>query len=76
MSVSVEGKSMMLNVKDVAVLLRCSVRHVERLLSAGQMPRCIRVGHARRWRRAEIERWIDAGCPARDAWKQKEGGRR
>jgi len=42
--------------------------------ATGQIPRpCLAKGRIRRWSRQTIERWIDAGCPPRDRWR--EGGR-
>ena len=62
----------LLDVRDVAALLdRCSVRHVHRLADAGKMPRPVKLGALVRWRRADLEAWIAAGCPS-----QHTGGRR
>ncbi len=36
--------------------------------SAGRIPREVRIGGALRWRRDELLRWINAGCPARSVW--------
>ena len=54
----------MLNVGDVATLLRCSRRHVYRLVDAGRMPAPVKIGALIRWSRASIEEWIAAGCPS------------
>jgi excisionase family DNA binding protein len=60
----------LLDVRAVAVLLGgCSTRHVHRLADAGRMPRPIKLGTLVRWRRAELEAWIGAGCPS-----QQPGG--
>ena len=48
---------------DVATLLSCSVRHVERLSKSGKMPSPIRLGRSRRWSLPAIKAWIDDGCP-------------
>lgn len=53
----------MLDVKEVATMLRCSARHVTRLEESGQMPRAIKLGRLCRWNRAAVEEWIAAGCP-------------
>jgi len=55
---------LMLNVKEVAAMLRCSTRHVTRLEETGQMPPAVRLGRLCRWNRTVIEEWIAAGCPA------------
>jgi excisionase family DNA binding protein len=53
----------LLNVKAVAALLGCSVRHCYRLSDAGRMPRPVKLGALVRWRRAELVEWLNAGCP-------------
>lgn len=54
----------LLDVKAVAVLFGgCSTRHIYRLADAGRMPGSIRLGRMVRWRRAELDAWIRAGCP-------------
>jgi len=53
----------MLNVGDVAKLLRCSVRTVYRLADSGRMPRPVKLGALVRWPRRQIEVWIADGCP-------------
>lgn len=48
----------------VAEKLRCSRRHVARLVIAGKMPAPVRLGAIVRWDESEVDRWIEAGCPA------------
>ena len=50
-------------VDDVATLLNCSVRHVQRLSDSGRMPSPVRLGRSLRWSVAAIQEWIEAGCP-------------
>ena len=52
----------LLDVRAVAALLDCSPRHVYRLADAGRMPSPVRIGALVRWRRAEVQEWIDGGC--------------
>ena len=67
-----EVRAELLDVKDVASLLGgCSTRHVRRLADAGRMPAPIRLGSLQKWRRRELEAWINAGCPS-----QQPRGRR
>jgi excisionase family DNA binding protein len=54
----------LLDVRAVAGLLGCSVRHVYRMADGGRMPPPLKLGALVRWRRAELERWLDQGCPA------------
>ena len=54
----------LLDIRDVCALLGgCSVRTVYRLCDAGKMPFGLKLNGMRRWRRAELIAWIDAGCP-------------
>jgi excisionase family DNA binding protein len=52
----------LIDVRSVAQLLHCSTRHVYRLADAGQMPPPLHLGALVRWRRQEIEDWINGGC--------------
>ena len=64
--------AVLLDVRAVSELLgSCSTRHVYRLADAGRMPRPVKLGSLVRWRRAELEAWINAGCPT-----QQPAGRR
>jgi predicted DNA-binding transcriptional regulator AlpA len=36
--------------------------------SAGKVPLPVGLGKRRLWRRAELEKWVDAGCPERVRW--------
>lgn len=54
----------MLNVQEVATILRCSPRTVYRLADARKMPSPCRLGALVRWPCSVIERWIAEGCPA------------
>lgn len=52
----------MLDVRDIAAMLQCSVRSVYRMSDGGKMPRPIKLGQLCRWRKAEVLDWISAGC--------------
>ena len=52
----------LLHIDDLAALLSCSRRLVERLRSAGKVPRPdIMVGKCPRWKPATIRAWIERG---------------
>jgi excisionase family DNA binding protein len=51
---------------DVAQRLSISTRTLWRLLSAKKIPEPVRVGGSTRWRAADIENWLERGCPALD----------
>jgi excisionase family DNA binding protein len=60
----------LLTAEELADRLSLSLRTVWRLDSAGKLPRPIRLGGSVRWRRNEIERWLQAGCPDRKRWEE------
>lgn len=60
----------LLDVDAVAKMLGCSTRHVRRMADYGAMPRPVKLGRLIRWRRVELDRWLDQGCP-----KIARGGR-
>ncbi len=52
----------MLSIDDLAALLSCSRRQVERMRSAGKIPKPdIKVGKMPRWKAATIRGWIERG---------------
>ena len=55
---------LLIDVVVVSALLACSQRHVYRLDEAGRMPKSRKIGALVRWSKAEIERWVAAGCPS------------
>ncbi|MGO9597026.1 MAG: helix-turn-helix transcriptional regulator [Isosphaeraceae bacterium] len=53
----------LLNAEEVAAMLGVSERTLWRLLSAGRVPKPVRFGRSTRWRLADVEEWINRGCP-------------
>ncbi len=64
------GGGLLIDIGQLAGLLRRSVASLERDQAAGRLPAQVYVGGSRRWRRAEIVAWVAAGCPARERWEQ------
>ena len=64
--------ALLIDVKEVARRLDLSERTVWRLHSAAKLPKAVSIGgKSKRWRIDEINAWVDAGCPARNAWEAK-----
>jgi predicted DNA-binding transcriptional regulator AlpA len=53
----------LLDVHDVAALMRCSWRTVLRLADAGKLPWGVKIGGLRRWDSVVIDSYIANGCP-------------
>ena len=49
----------LLTKREVAELLRISVRKLERMTSSGEGPPSIKFGRSRRWLRADVQRWLE-----------------
>ena len=64
---SSESPAIMLDIQQVADILRCSPRHVQRLADAEKMPRPVRLGNLLRWQKLAIEEWVSAGCPTSES---------
>ena len=62
-------RSLAVPAREMAEMLRMSVRQIWRLNSAGKLPRPIRLGGSVRWDRKEVEQWFQVGCPDRRAWE-------
>lgn len=58
-----DSPSLLLTIDDVAHLVRMSIRQIQRWKSAGWFPQELNIGGNVRWRRADIEAWVAAGCP-------------
>jgi predicted DNA-binding transcriptional regulator AlpA len=64
---------LLINAEELARLLNTSERSIWRYVSAGDIPKPVRLGRGTvRWRYEEIREWIAAGCPKPDA---RENGR-
>ena len=49
--------------------LGISTRSLARADSAGLIPKAVKLGGRKLWRRAELEAWTEAGCLSRGEWK-------
>lgn len=67
---SPKEKSILLSSHYAAELIGCSVQALRNWHLYGRVPVPIVVGNRLYWRRDEILRWIDAGCPNREEWKK------
>lgn len=37
--------------------------------SANRVPACVRIGSLVKWRRTDVERWIEMGCPGKSEFE-------
>ena len=57
--ITIGPQKLLLRVEDVAAALSVSVRKVWQMASAGDLPQPIHLGRTTRWRRADLEAWIE-----------------
>lgn len=65
-----EVEALTLNASQAAELIGISSRTLGTMRRNGEIPAPVKVHRRNRWRRAELEQWIRAGCPAADTWKE------
>jgi len=71
--VSSSSQSIAISAKQLSQLLGVSLRQVWRLNATSKLPKNIQLGGSRKWSRAEIMRWFEAGCPDRQTWEAMKG---
>lgn len=64
--------AVLLCVKDLALQLDCSERHIWKMNAAGELPASIRLGRLVKWRAKDIEAWLAAGCPRREVFEKEK----
>ncbi len=64
--------SALINKIALAQMLSLSPRKIDGMVSAGRCPKPIAIGKLRRWKRVEINLWVDAGCPPVSVWQERK----
>ena len=60
----------LMTAQSVGEILSLSKRQIFRMKSAGLICDCIKVGQgAIRWRKSDIQKWIELGCPDRKTFE-------
>ncbi|HXG12413.1 MAG TPA: helix-turn-helix domain-containing protein [Gemmataceae bacterium] len=54
---------LLVDVKQLAQMLNVSPATLWRMRAAGQLPQPVHLGRLARWRMADIQKWLDSGCP-------------
>lgn len=64
---------LLLSASDAAKLLGIGQRHFYALVSSGKIgPVAVKLGRRSLWRAADLESWVEAGCPVRQLWQSQE----
>ena len=76
MAVTAAADSLLIAIVDLKAMLSRSIASLERDDACARLPRAIRLGRLKRWRKSEILAWIEAGCPSRAEWEASQAGRK
>ena len=60
---STDTATQLITAEELAKLMQVSERTLWRLLSSGKLPKPLRFGRNTRWRLADVNDWIQRGCP-------------
>lgn len=52
-------EKLLIEAREVALRLGVSLRKLEYLISEGNAPEFIRIGRTRKWRRKDVDDWLD-----------------
>jgi predicted DNA-binding transcriptional regulator AlpA len=66
---------LLIDIKELAVLLSRSVPSLHRDDAAGRLPAALRISGSKRWRYSEIVAWVEGGCPHRAEWQARNSKR-
>jgi len=69
MTEATQTEKLLLDAKEAARLCGVSRSLWFRLHSSGRCPLPVRLGRRTLWRRAELVRWVESGCPERLKWE-------
>src|SRR4051794_38259414 len=61
---AIAASPLLVGAAELGRLLSRSRASIRRDVAAGRIPPPVNIGRSIRWRKAEIEAWIAAGCPA------------
>jgi len=64
-----EDEALLMDMRELAKLLKVSNRTVFSMRIHGEMPKPVKIGRAVRWGRSEIMAWVQEGCPPASEWK-------
>ncbi len=70
---TIQTERILIDAKEAAALCGLGISTWYNLVASGKVPDSVRLGRSVKWRREELLAWIDAGCPARTAWKTLSG---
>ena len=62
---------LLLTANELAAMLGVNRSTIWTWHSSGKIPMPIQIGGITRWRKDEIQQWLDAGAPPRERWANR-----
>ena len=66
------NEHLLLSARQLAAELAISLATIYNLRSSGRLPLPLRIAGSVRWRRSDIELWIECGCPSRERFEARK----
>ena len=66
------GYRLLLSAGEVGILIGLSRSAVYGMISAGLLPPSFKLGKRRKWRRTDIEKWVELGMPNIEKFEQSD----
>lgn len=63
-------KPALLTARQLGQMLSLSKTKIYQMIAAGQLPHSLRIGRSRRWRRNDINLWIEFDCPSMERFAE------
>lgn len=67
-----QPERLLIDAKEAARLLSLSKSTLYSCLSAGMLPKPVRLGRSVRWSLEELRDWVRAGCPPNERWERSK----
>jgi prophage regulatory protein len=67
-----ERPQLAISARELAEMLKVSLRQIWRLNASGKLPKPVRIGGSVRWSRQEIVEWFEAGCLDCRIWQARK----
>jgi predicted DNA-binding transcriptional regulator AlpA len=67
-------KYQLLHAKQLMELLNIGKTSFYEMKATGRLPKPVRIGTIQRWRLADVEKWLQLGCPSLEKFEKMKGG--
>ena len=62
---------LLIDIKDLSRMIGERPKQIYRMIATGKLPYAMQHKRGLRWRKKEIEAWVEEGCPSPERWQWK-----